>query len=187
LLLSRRPMWRWMPHGSRWLQDLSETRRKFLERRQSKTGGNPWGQREIIYRAASSPVRRTCALTIWREAMKIAITAAIVVAFTFLARPVSPQDPAPIEKCRADLASWTHDFSYTDTNRTDAILSYQQLKDRSAEANQCALMDDKEPYHGASIDLQGRYSTIMRDRLYDFLVRHSMTDQFQKEDANGLR
>jgi hypothetical protein len=112
---------------------------------------------------------------------------ALIVLFVCFAKPVSSQDPAPVEQCRADLASWTHDFNLSGTVKEDSLLTYQQLKDRSTEASKCALMDDKEPYHGTAEILQIRYAGLMRDRLYDFLVRHNMLADFQKEDTNGLR
>jgi hypothetical protein len=120
--------------------------------------------------------------------MKITIVAAITVLLLSFAGPVSPQqDSASVEQCRADLATWTHDFSYPDMVREDLLLTYDQLKGRISEASRCSLMDDKEPYHSATSVLQIRYSGLLKDRLYDFLVRHDMVTQFQKDDANGLR
>lgn len=92
-----------------------------------------------------------------------------------------------VERCRSDLASWTRDFSYVDTAREDQLLTFDQLKSRSDEAKGCRILDDKEPYYTAAATVQTGYSALMRDRLYDFLLRHNLTDQFQKEDANGLR
>jgi hypothetical protein len=101
---------------------------------------------------------------------------------------VSSQDSMPVEQCRTDLAAWTHDFNFmVDTTRDDLLLTYDQLKDRTSEAGHCALLDDKEPYHAAAGALQVHYSGLMKDRLHDFLVRHDMLAQFQKEDGNGLR
>lgn len=119
--------------------------------------------------------------------MKIGYFGALIALFVSLAGSVSSQDAAPIEQCRADLASWTHDFNLSGMVKEDSLLTYQQLKDRSAEAAKCSLMDDKEPYHSTADALQIRYAGLMRDRLYDFLVRHSMLADFQKEDGNGLR
>lgn len=119
--------------------------------------------------------------------MKTAMVATILL-LASLAGPVSSQDSMPVEQCRVDLAAWTHDFSSNaDTTRDDLLLTYDQLKDRTSEAGHCALIDDKEPYHTAAGYMQVRYSGLMKDRLYDFLVRHDMLAQFQKEDGNGLR
>ena len=92
-----------------------------------------------------------------------------------------------IERCRSDLASWTNDFSYVKTAREDQLLAFDQLKSRSDEAKGCRILDNKEPYYTAAAIIQTGYSALMRDRLYDFLVRHNLVEQFQKEDANGLR
>lgn len=125
--------------------------------------------------------------------MKTITTIKAIAAITFfalLAGPVSPQEDSPqIEKCRTDLSDWTQGFSFTggDTTRSDMILTYEQLKDRTAEANRCGLMDDKEPYHTATVVLQTRYNGLMKDRLFDFLVRHNMVGQFEQDDTNGLR
>jgi hypothetical protein len=92
-----------------------------------------------------------------------------------------------VERCRSDLASWTHDFGYANTAREEQLLGFDQLKLRIDEAKGCSILDSKEPYFSAAATIQTRYNALMRDRLYDFLVRHDMAEQFQKEDANGLR
>ncbi len=121
--------------------------------------------------------------------MKITILtfATTVLLLSFAASISSQGDPAPIEQCRSELASWTHDFSYTDAAREDSLLTYDQLKGRISEVNKCAMIDVDEPYHGSTGILTTRYNSQMRDRLFDFIVRHNMVDQFQKDDANGLR
>jgi hypothetical protein len=119
--------------------------------------------------------------------MKIVLIAATIVLFASFPPPVSPQDSSSVEQCRVDLASWTHDFSYTDNTRAESLLTYDKLKDRTAEASKCGVLDDKEPYHTAAAVLQIRYNGLMKDRVFDFLVRHDLTSQFQKEDTNGLR
>jgi hypothetical protein len=92
-----------------------------------------------------------------------------------------------VDRCRSDLASWTNDFSYVNTAREDQLLTFDQLKSRIDEAKGCRILDNKEPYYTAAAIVQTGYSTLIRDRLYDFLMRHNLVDQFQKEDANGLR
>lgn len=120
----------------------------------------------------------------------VAKTITAIALFVTLAGPISPQEDSPqIEKCRADLSDWTQGFSFTggDTTRSDMILTYDQLKDRTAEANRCGLMDPMEPYHTATVFLQTRYNGLMKDRLFDFIVRHQMIGQFEQDDKNGLR
>jgi len=92
-----------------------------------------------------------------------------------------------VERCRSDLASWTKDFSYVDTAREDQLLTFDQLKTRTDEAKGCRILDNQEPYYTAAAIVQTSYSALIKDRLYDFLVRHNLIEQFQKEDANGLR
>jgi hypothetical protein len=108
-----------------------------------------------------------------------------------LSAAVSNSDPqgaaVSVERCRTDLASWTHDFGYANTAREEQLLGFDQLKLRIDEARGCSILDSKEPYLTAAATIQTRYSVLMRERLYDFLVRHEMAEQFQKEDANGLR
>jgi hypothetical protein len=121
--------------------------------------------------------------------MKAIAIVATAVLFLFLAGPVSPQQGAAVslERCRSDLANWTHDFSYSDMGRDDQLLTYDQLKTRIDEAIGCRNWDSNEPYLTAAATVQTRYAAMIRDRLYDFLVRHNLSDQFTKEDANGLR
>src|SRR5262245_33087838 len=92
-----------------------------------------------------------------------------------------------VDRCRSDLASWTNDLSYADTARADQLLAFDQLKSRIDEAKGCRILDNKEPYYTAAAIVQTDYSALVTSRLYDFLVRHNLVEQFQKEDANGLR
>jgi len=121
--------------------------------------------------------------------MKIAAIASSAVLLLLSAGSVSPQQGVAIsvDQCRTDLASWTRDFSYVDTVRANQILTFDQLKSRLDEAKGCRILDDKEPYFTAAATVQADYSAAMKDRLYDFVLRHSLDQQFQKEDANGLR
>jgi len=121
--------------------------------------------------------------------MKIIAFASSAVLLLSIASSASSQQgyAVSIERCRSDLASWTRDFSYVDTAREIQLLTFDQLKSRTDEAKGCAVLDDKEPYHTADAVVQTEYSALMRERLYDFLVRHNLTEQFQKDDANGLR
>ena len=101
----------------------------------------------------------------------------------------SPQEGAAVSvaRCRSDLANWTHHFTYVNTGTEEQLLPFDQLKERSDEAKGCSVLDSNEPYVSAAATIQTRYGALMRDRLYNFVARHNLTDQFQKEDANGLR
>ena len=121
--------------------------------------------------------------------MKIVAIVSSAVLLFFLGGSVSSQQgfAVSVERCRSDLASWTKDFSYQDTAGEDLRLTFDQLTDRVGEAKGCRVMDNKEPYYTAAEIVQSNYNAIVRDRLYHFVVRHSLTEQFKKEDANGLR
>lgn len=121
--------------------------------------------------------------------MKIIAFASSAIFLLLIAVPVSSRQGAAVsvERCRADLASWTRDFSYVDTARLDQLLTFDQLKSRIDEAKGCRVLDNLEPYYTAAATVQGNYSALMEDRLYHFVLRHSLDQQFEKEDANGLR
>ena len=121
--------------------------------------------------------------------MKIIAIVSSAVLLLSTAGSVSSQQgvAVSVERCRSDLASWTRDFSYIDTARQDQLLTFDQLKSRIDEAKGCRILDNQEPYYTAAAVVQTSYSALMKDRLYDFLVRHNLIEQFQKEDANGLR
>jgi hypothetical protein len=121
--------------------------------------------------------------------MKIIAIVSSAVLLLSIAGSVSSQQgfAVSVDRCRSDLASWTNDFSYVNTAREDQLLTFDQLKSRIDEAKGCRILDAKEPYYTAAAVVQTGYSALMRDRLYDFLVRHNLVEQFQKEDANGLR
>ena len=92
-----------------------------------------------------------------------------------------------VERCRSDLATWTHDFGFTNLEREEQLLTFDVLKNRIDEAKGCRVMDNQAPYYDAAALVQAHYNDLIRTRLQDFLLRHNMTQQFQAEDANGLR
>jgi hypothetical protein len=121
--------------------------------------------------------------------MKIVAPVSLAALLFSTAGSVSSQQgyAVSVERCRSDLASWTNDFSYVDTARQDQLLTFDQLTSRIDEAKGCHVMDDKEPYFTASATVQVGYSAFVKQRLYDFVVRHNLAEQFRKEDAGGLR
>lgn len=121
--------------------------------------------------------------------MKIFAIASSAVLLLCMASSVSSRQGAAVsvERCRADLASWTRDFSYIDTARQNQLLAFDELKNRIDEAKGCRVLDNMEPYYTAAATVQVDYSAQMRDRLYHFVLRHNLDQQFEKEDANGLR
>lgn len=121
--------------------------------------------------------------------MKIAVIVASALLLFPVGRSVSPQQgfAVSVDRCRSDLASWTRDFSYVDTAREDQLLTFDELTSRIDEAKGCRVLDNMEPYYTAAAVVQTGYSALVRERLYDFVVRHNLAEQFRKEDANGLR
>lgn len=121
--------------------------------------------------------------------MKVMAILSSAILLLSLAGSVSSQQgfAVSVERCRSDLASWTKDFRYVDAAREDQLLGFDQLTSRIDEAKGCRVLDNKEPYYTAAATVQTKYSGLIRDRLYDFLMRHNLAEQFQKEDANGLR
>jgi hypothetical protein len=121
--------------------------------------------------------------------MKIIAIVSSAVLLLSVAGSVSSQQgfAVSVERCRSDLASWTNDFSYVNTAREDQLLAFHQLQSRSDEAKGCRVLDNKEPYYTAAANVQAAYSAQVKDRLYHFVLRHNLDEQFRKEDANGLR
>jgi hypothetical protein len=121
--------------------------------------------------------------------MKVQTILPVVVLLILFTGPLSPQETPStgLDQCRAEVASWTHDFSYTSTANAESLVTFGQLMDRTNELKKCSLLEDKEPYRGTIPVLEIRYEGLVIDRLRDSLVRHDLFGQFQKEDAGGLR
>ena len=121
--------------------------------------------------------------------MKIIAIVSSAVLLLSIAGSVSSQQgvAVSVERCRSDLASWTRDFGYVDTARQDQLLTFDQLTSRIDEAKGCRVLDNMEPYYTAAATVQATYNALVKDRLYHFLLRHNLDEQFRKEDANGLR
>jgi hypothetical protein len=121
--------------------------------------------------------------------MKIVAIVSSAVLLSSLGGSVSSQQgfAVSVERCRSDLASWTKDFSYEDTAGEDLVLTFDQLTGRIGEAKGCRVLDKKEPYYTAAEIVQTSYNALVKDRLFHFVVRHNLTEQFKKEDADGLR
>jgi hypothetical protein len=122
-------------------------------------------------------------------AMKIVAIVSSAVLLLSIAGSALPQQGAAVsvERCRSDLASWTRDFSYVDMAREDQLLTFDELTRRIDEAKGCRVLDVREPYYTAAATVQASYGAMVKDRLYDFVNRHNLGDQFRREDASGLR
>ena len=121
--------------------------------------------------------------------MKAVAIVSSAVLLLFIGGSVSSHQGSAVSigRCRSDLASWTNNFSYRDTAGADSLLTFDQLTSRMGEAKGCRVMDSNEPYHTAADIVQTNYNAFIRDRLYHFVERHNLTEQFKKEDADGLR
>jgi hypothetical protein len=97
---------------------------------------------------------------------------------------VSPaQDHAPtVDQCRADQRLWS---SQLDTPEEVNALSFRKLNKRSEEMAACSTVDEEHP---TSYSLTGARLTLQKEsRLFDFVTRHKLFDQFLAEDAAGKR
>jgi len=104
-----------------------------------------------------------------------------------------------VEVCRADLSVWYDSQEEIDYNNaqvrrvTDGIpnptaiakLSVEEVKARVRELIECRRVDpsNEDEY----FKTQGFYHDVQADRWLDFLLRHQLMKQFDREDAAGKR
>lgn len=101
-----------------------------------------------------------------------------------LVTSVFGQDHAPtVEQCRADQHLWSDQLQ----NDRDEIskLSFRQITGRSEEMADCISVDRERAMH-YSIAVAG-FSEHLMSRMYNFIKRHELLDQFKAEDAAGKR
>ena len=104
-----------------------------------------------------------------------------------------------LEACTADINLWVSELKQwpketPDQARKDLeTLTYADLADRSAYLNDCLqahreLADEARGKLSAATTLiLVDYSSEMRNRLVDFIERHSLFPKFTAEDATGKR
>jgi hypothetical protein len=125
---------------------------------------------------------------------------ALIFAFSPLST-FAQQQSLTVARCRADAASWGNvdkfneylkvEDQYKDSqkpnpNNTElARLPMNEILKRAREMADCGDLDDRTdaPYARTAY----MYEHIWGDRMLNFLGRHNLWQQFQKEDAEGKR
>jgi hypothetical protein len=94
------------------------------------------------------------------------------------------QDHAPtVEQCRADERLWSTQL--IENPGIIKSLRHDQLNDRMLEMANCAAVDrDRESVYA---ETAARFNMKLMVRLFDFIKRHKLLDQFMAEDAAGQR
>jgi hypothetical protein len=125
---------------------------------------------------------------------------ALMVAFSPLST-VAQQPPLTIAQCQADAASWGSVDKFKEYLRAEdqykapqkpnpnntelARLPLNEIFKRANEMADCDSLDSQKdaPYARTAY----MYEHIWGDRMLNFLGRHNLWQQFQKEDAEGKR
>jgi hypothetical protein len=130
-----------------------------------------------------------------------------VLAFTFSTVPQQVEQPPSMETCVADLNSWTSGLDgipFGDQVRSALKpLSQKELLRRLEILNYCEAssltqMKAAPVAQRASLDKlgisSGRIQLLLENymhersvRYFDFIVRHKLLDQFDREDESGER
>jgi hypothetical protein len=110
------------------------------------------------------------------------------------------QEHAPTAaQCQADVAVWGDSSMETEynkaqtafvndntPNKTDtAKLGVDEIIARQNEMIDCMKVD--RPQFNSYLDAMQFYHSVIADRLFDFISRHSLWDQVRLEDAQGKR
>jgi hypothetical protein len=104
-----------------------------------------------------------------------------------------------VESCRADLAVWGKKGDENDYREQEARqlhggakndnpltkVTVQELVLRMGEMGNCRIVDKSQEQQ--YLDVLKFYSSIISDRMRNFLQRHNLVEQFLKEDAFGER
>jgi hypothetical protein len=125
---------------------------------------------------------------------------ALMLAFSPLST-FAQQKPLTVKQCRADATIWGNMDRYDEylkaedqhkdpqtpnPNNTElARLPLNEILLRARAMTDCSGLDDQK----GSLYLQAMmiYEHIWGDRMLNFLGRHNLWEQFQKEDAEGKR
>ena len=115
----------------------------------------------------------------------------VVLIFALLPSALHPQEHAPTaDVCRADLAAWKPDLNVWMEDHTSGPIMKMPVNEtllRSEEMSTCAVVDGDGPlseeYHRMAL----YYLLPAGDRFHRFLKRHELWEQFNNEDAAGIR
>jgi hypothetical protein len=125
---------------------------------------------------------------------------ALVFLLAISATSVMAQQHAPtVAQCRADVALWGNGImvkEYYDAenahmedgtpDHTDvARLPVQEVILHRREMGDCASVDAEN--HVEYYEAARFYATVHSNRIFNFMARHNLWNQFRAEDAQGLR
>jgi len=119
---------------------------------------------------------------------------ALIVLITFTGI-VHAQEPMPtIAQCKADRDAW---MSYLQKDLKAKNLSWKELQRRAHEMSDCenvivnaaenkgAEAETIRPSDYRSVAYWYRWALL--ERLENFIIRHNLSDQFVRDDEQGLR
>jgi len=128
---------------------------------------------------------------------KMSVLLFLALAFIPICKSQSIAHAPTLDVCKADANLWDNqgDFQAYKDNRTKIIIagrdetplgriSTNELVERTSEMADCYEETD-----GGSIYFIVRdfYEGVIADRYEDFIVRHHLVDQFDREDKEGKR
>lgn len=111
-----------------------------------------------------------------------------------------PQQHAPtLQMCRADAAVWGNAQAETDYFNAEAErvtygtpnpspiekLPVTEVKSRMREMGECFEVDPSQQKVYVAVDTF--YGSVQGDRWLEFILRHHLMKQFEREDAEGER
>jgi hypothetical protein len=109
---------------------------------------------------------------------------ATVASLAFAHPPQAVEHAPTAEQCRADRAYWMSKLEQADNKGTDDV-SYAALRGWYNEMEKCQPVDPANTfrYYNVMAESQGE----QLGRMINFLSRHNLWQQFQDEDAAGMR
>jgi hypothetical protein len=90
------------------------------------------------------------------------------------------------EQCKADATVWFNQHLITPT--VDDALSFRELSARESEMADCLdVLEPSSTERNHAYEVGTSYGLIIGKRETNFLKRHNLIQQFEKEDAQGAR
>jgi hypothetical protein len=90
------------------------------------------------------------------------------------------------EQCKADATVWFNQHLVTPT--VDDALSFRELSAREKEMADCLdVLEPSSTDRRHAYEVGTSYGLMIGKREANFLKRHNLIRQFEKEDANGAR
>ena len=90
------------------------------------------------------------------------------------------------EQCKADATVWFNQHLITPT--VDDALSFRELSARESEMADCLdVLESSSTDRNHAYEVGTSYGLMIGKREANFLKRHNLIRQFEKEDAQGAR